>query len=128
MTISKQYNSCAESLAKDMEKKTRQENRKIAFENYKRKHYLNDCHFFCMASMYTSPTLIITRDAVLAENMRERPYYNEITAPHTLVKYVKMAYDGKCDISIHDSNIHYRCKSLEELKENILIERLSGLL
>ena len=113
---------------KDIEKKTRQENRRIAFENFKRKHYLNDCYFFCQtwAGHYrnTARELIITRDADIVEDLRKQRGIHEVSAPHTLVKFVKMVQMGECKLAIYDNKNHYKCDTLDELKENILVLRL----
>jgi len=127
MTICKTYGSCAESLTRDIEMNQRKLNKQIAFDNYKRKHHLEGYHFFIGPpgyGSYTKNILYISNDLDTIDTMMA--HYNEITAPHTLVKYVKKVQAGEMKISLtlYDKYLY----TLDEIKENILIERLAGLL
>lgn len=106
-----------------------QENKRIAFENYKRKHHLDDCYFFC-SGRDRWLQLTITRNNKTAELLREDRYdnYFEITSVVTLVKFIKLMQRGECKVRIVDQSTWEHGISFEELKTNILIEKLSGLL
>ena len=95
-------------------------NKQAAFENYKRKNYLEGYRFFINHG-YGSTHLYVTNNSAGADSISR--HLNEIKAPHTLVKYVKLAKEGKMKIKID-----YQELTFDELKENILIERLAGLL
>jgi hypothetical protein len=95
-------------------------NKQAAFDNYKRKNYLEGYRFFI--SHGYSDRLYVSNNVKENEENAARGL-NEIKAPHTLVKYVKLAKEGKLKIKID-----YQELTFNELKENILIERLAGLL
>ena len=99
-------------------------NKKQAFENYKRKNYLEQYSFY-ISHGYSDKYLYITtgKDADYLSN-----YYHEIKAPHTLVKYVKMVKDGKLKFKLTNNRGQTEILTFNELKTNTLIERLAGLL
>lgn len=100
------------------------QNKKEAFDNYKRKNYLDQYSFFISHS-YPEFLYITSNDKEMA-NLSS--YRNEIKAPHTLVKYIKMVKEGKMKFKLTDSRGMQEILTFNELKTNTLIERLAGLL
>ena len=105
----------------------RQENKRIAFEQYRKKHHLDGCYFFCSRGSYKKDELIITKTPYLADEMRRTSGYHEILHPATLVKFVKKGLAGICDIKIVERGLWEKSMTLEELQTINLIEKLAGL-
>lgn len=112
----------AEKVAASNQRKL---NKKEAFENYKRKNYLEQYSFFINHG-YQNEYLYITITTKNAEYLSS--YYHEIKAPHTLVKYVKLVKEGKMKFRLTNDRGQQETLTFNEVKTNTLIERLSGLL
>lgn len=111
-------------LARMIKTNKKKENRKIAFDNYLKKHNLGEYRFY--TSAHTN--MYILKNDVSTEEISNKYFYyknfNEIVSPHTLVRRLRSG----STFYVFDGNGKHTFKNLNDFKENILIERLAGLL
>lgn len=103
----------------------KKERKQRDFENYKKARFLEDFAFFC-SGFYSSRILHVAREGYIADYLRVCKF-NEIKSVHTLHKFYTEVQKDKITLKYYSDRYKYQIYTLDEFREETLIEILAGL-